>query len=69
MLILKNFRWYRRLCGGDWYYYKLGKDTPNIELFATWVKGISPEKIDRDLATVIGEEHYVGHWWKRFLNT
>ena len=35
---LLYYGWYRRIYGGDWTLLKLGKDTPNIRLFAIWTK-------------------------------
>lgn len=33
-----DYKWYRRLYGGEWRLLKLGEDTPYIKLFSTWTK-------------------------------
>lgn len=35
---LRHIKLYRRLRGGIWYHYKLGRGTPYIKLFSYWTK-------------------------------
>lgn len=50
-----NKRWYRELFGGQWVYIKLGKDTPNIGMFATWTK--IPDRFSGYIKTIRKEKY------------
>lgn len=54
---MENFSWFRRLKGGKWYFYKLGKDTPPINMFCIWSQE-SPEHWDMKFCTLLDVETY-----------
>ncbi len=47
----------RYIKGGDWYYYKLGHDTPNIRVFTVWLRDPS-DKLDIKIIRLLKEEHH-----------
>lgn len=49
---MNDFKLYRWWKGGRWYFYKLGKDTPWINLFSLWTQ-ISPKYIDMNFCTLL----------------
>lgn len=56
---LSDLKIYRWLMGGRWYFYKLGVDTPNINLFTAWLRE-SPNEIDMNFCTLLHIENYKG---------
>lgn len=48
-----NYKWYRKLYGGDWRYLKMGKYTPDIKLFTIWTK-----RSDMDDVYILEKETY-----------
>ena len=52
-----DFKLYRWWTGGKWFRYKLGRDTPPINLFTAWTQD-SPDVMDMKRVTLIDEEDY-----------
>jgi len=47
----------RCIKGGNWYYYKLGHDTPNIRMFSAWLRD-PPDSLDLKIVILLKEEHH-----------
>jgi hypothetical protein len=54
---LTEFKLYRWLMRGNWYYYKFGNESLNIKLCCGWLRD-PPEKLDMDFCTLLSQENY-----------
>lgn len=64
--MLSDFRLYRWFVGGRWYFYKLGKDTPDINMFSLWTKE-SPRYIDPKVMTLLYMEDRKARLWTKYF--
>lgn len=61
VMCTKLARW---IAGGTWYYYKLGRDTPNIRMFTAWIRD-TPDKLT-DVTLLEKEVYPVRRWTKEY---
>lgn len=54
--VFVNKKWYRRLYGGTWHFIKIGKDTPYINMFSTWIND-DPKFLDGHIEVLSIEKY------------
>ena len=64
---MSDFKLIRWLLGGTWYFYKMGRDTPNIGMFSAWLRD-PPSKIDMDFCRLLSKEKYENKRWRWWLS-